>query len=660
MSSGFMEKCVVCNIRKGKRPCLTHGNGLICTLCCGSNRSWSYCNTLCRFFPEEERENILGIQIGQMSIKSTETGEAIRFTSNCFLPNVFEFFTCTIKNLDLKFLNSQTLSVEATINFQSKKIPDEVYFKDKWKKEENWGSFKYLYDYYPLFFIFTEINYKVFPLKTELLMNSHHLDFTDSTVHWNVGMPFSKVKTKQKPISGPQGLNIQLEEYIDGHGFRGNNYAIFSSIHLNVDLKLKFVLTCQERDIDADDLALNFPIKLFFPFKDVIIENINHIVPPGFKLKKKPSINLYNPSNKIGLNKVPIQPKYKHNLVYDSKENLLSDKIALNSYKIFELDFDFVPTVKSEALTFVTTYPIPSSIYNSINKLYSETFAPAIVSVNNYSDKTINASIIAEIQEVSNLFEKDIVIGPFSQEIVRITPTLKEGVIQHLHHILDTALTIKVISEGKTILRSNDPIQVLARDTMIWEIEDPGRSWAIDLSNLVVSWITPHAPAVDEVISTAARKIGGMGCFVDDASMIKEIKAIYDTISEDIRYVNRPFSFGTDEHVSTQRILSPKQTLKESSGNCIDLTVLFASCLEAIGIKPFVVLVPQHAFVGWKCESSLEFLETTVMGIKDFYSAIEKGKKNYEAFNTPNEGNIRLIDVEKIRGKKIYPPSWFS
>ena len=142
--------------------------------------------------------------------------------------------------------------------------------------------------------------------------------------------------------------------------------------------------------------------------------------------------------------------------------------------------------------------------------------------------------------------------------------------------------------------------------------------------------------------------------------MIKEIKAIYDTISEDIRYVNRPFSFGTDEHVSTQRILSPKQTLNESSGNCIDLTVLFASCLEALGIKPFVVLVPQHAFVGWKCESSPEFLETTVMGVEDFFSAIEKGKKNYETFNSSNEGNIKLIDVEKIRGKKIYPPSWFS
>ena len=127
-----------------------------------------------------------------------------------------------------------------------------------------------------------------------------------------------------------------------------------------------------------------------------------------------------------------------------------------------------------------------------------------------------------------------------------------------------------------------------------------------------------------------------------------------------MRYVNRPFSFGTDEHVSTQRILSPKQTLLENSGNCIDLTVLFASCLEAVGIKPFVVLVPQHAFVGWKGYFSMGFLETTFMGRNDFDSAIKKGKETYNKFNTPNEGEIKLIDVEGIRAKKIYPPSWFS
>ncbi|MGB9980176.1 transglutaminase domain-containing protein [Methanobacterium sp.] len=659
-----MEKCVVCGKRKGKRPCLTNGGNLICTLCCGSNKSWDYCNTLCEKFPEEVRENIFedlfGIKLNGFGWMSYDTGEITRSTLNCFLPNIYEYITCIVKNLSFKFLNSQTISVEAILNLKSDHISDEIYFKDKWKKEENWGYLEGLYDYYPLFLIFTEGKNKVYPLKTELKIDNNNLDITDSNVHWTVGLPFSKVKTKSTNEIGPTGMTTNHEEYMDGKGFLGTNYIVFSSIQFNRDLKLNFIVSRQDMDINSSDLKLNFPIKLFFPFKNVIIENINYSAPPDFELNKDPSIALYNPSNKLRVNRIPIFPQMTEDITYDSIENhSFSNKINLNSYKILELNFELIPTVKREAVSFITTYPIPSSIYNSINKLYSEKFAPAIVIISNYSDNTIRASIIAEIQEISNIFEKDIVIGPYSQETVRITPTLNINVIENLHDIMDTSMTVKVESDGEIILRSNEPIQVLARDTIIWEIEDPGRSWAVDLSNLIISWITPHTPAVDKIISSAARKIGAIGDFSDDNSLENEIRAIYDTISEDIRYVNRLFSFGDKENVSTQRILSPKQTLTERSGNCIDLAVLFASCLEAIGINPLIVLVPHHAFVGWEGYSSSKFLETTFMGEEDFDSAIEEGMKRHAKYD-PTQGEIRVINVEEIRNKEIYPPKWFS
>lgn len=659
-----MEKCVVCGKRKGKRACLAHGGSLICTLCCGSNKSWTYCNTLCGKFPEEERKNILedlfGFKLGGFGFRSHDTGKITRSTSNCFLPNIYEFVTCIVKNLNFKFLNSQTISFEAILNLKSDHISDEIYFKDKWKKEENWGHLEKLYDYYPLFLIFTESKNKVYPLKTELKSDDINLDITNSNVHWTVGLPFSKVKTKSINKMEQTGMTTSHEEYMDGKGFLGTNYIVFSPIQFNRNLKLKLVVSCQDMSINSSDLKLNFPIKLFFPFKNVIIENINYSAPPDFELNKEPNMDLYNPSDKLRVNRIPIFPQMTEDITYDSIENLsFSNKINLDSYKILGLNFEFTPTVKREAVAFITTYPIPSSIYSSINKLYSEKFAPAIVIISNYSNNTIRASIISEIQEISNVFEKDIIIGPYSQETVRITPNLNVNVIENLHDIMETSMTIKVESDGETILRSNEPIQILARDTIIWEIEDPGKSWAVDLSNLVVSWITPHTPAVDEIISNAARKIGAMGDFSDDNSMINEIKAIYDTISEDMRYVNRPFSFGDKKNISTQRILSPKQTLTERSGNCIDLAVLFASCLEAIGIKPLIVLVPRHAFVGWKGYSSSTFLETTFMGTEDFDSAIEEGMKTYAQYD-PAHGEIRIIDVEKIRNKEIYPPKWFS
>ncbi|OEC84387.1 MULTISPECIES: transglutaminase-like domain-containing protein [Methanobacterium] len=659
-----MEKCILCE-RKGKMPCLTHGESLICRRCCKSNQSWAYCNVLCGNFPEEEKENLFEFRMSHISL-TMDNGETIRLPLKCFLSNIYEFVTCIVKNLNIKFLNSQTISIEVTFNLKSDRISEEIYFKERWKKEENWGSqeylsdhhMEYLYDYHPLFFVFTENINKVYPLKTELEVDGSSLDFTDSNVHWTVGLPCSNIKSKTLRRSGE---NI-IEEYINGSGFLGRNYSIFSPIPFNKDLKLKFVISRPEMNIDPN-LKLNFPLKLFFPFKNVIVEDINYIIPPGFELIKDPSITLYNPTNTIKLHQGP-DPEMIEDISYSSTENLLfSNKINLDSYKILELSFEYMPKVEKEALSFVTTYPIPSSIYNSIYKLHSEKFAPAIVIVSNYSDHTISASITAEIEGISNVFENDIVIGSYSQEIVRITPNLNVDVIEKLHDIMDTSMRIKVESEGKPILRRNESIQVLARDTMIWEIEDPGKSWTVDLSKLVVSWITPHTPAVDKVISSAARKIGAMGAFNNDSSMTNEIKAIYDTISEDIRYVSRHFSFRSNEHVSTQRILSPKQTLSENSGNCIDLSVLFASCLENIDIKPLIVITPDHAFVGWKSfssPSSFIFLEATFMGESDFFSAVEYGTRTYEKYNQDNPGDIEIIDVEEIRGKGVYPPRWFS
>jgi hypothetical protein len=84
----------------------------------------------------------------------------------------------------------------------------------------------------------------------------------------------------------------------------------------------------------------------------------------------------------------------------------------------------------------------------------------------------------------------------------------------------------------------------------------------------------------------------------------------------------------------SQTVRTLDNSLKTSQANCVDGTVVFASVLKRMGIKPVMVTVPGHCFLGYYANdtgtslSSIRFLETTLMSdnifIKDPKSAIQK------------------------------------
>ncbi|QEC73834.1 hypothetical protein FSB73_21385 [Arachidicoccus ginsenosidivorans] len=62
-----------------------------------------------------------------------------------------------------------------------------------------------------------------------------------------------------------------------------------------------------------------------------------------------------------------------------------------------------------------------------------------------------------------------------------------------------------------------------------------------------------------------------------------------------------PASFGG----AGQRVRLVDTLLATSMGNCLDMSLLYASCLEAMGLYPILVLIKGHAFVGaWLVEDT--------------------------------------------------------
>lgn len=144
---------------------------------------------------------------------------------------------------------------------------------------------------------------------------------------------------------------------------------------------------------------------------------------------------------------------------------------------------------------------------------------------------------------------------------------------------------------------------------------------------------------------------------------------------------------GTNQKVKTQTVRFLNESIKTAQANCVDGSVLFASMLRKIGIDPFLVIIPNHCFIGFyldKEHTEKAFLETTLLGHADLdkypekvspnddkkktkeqvsyksfnkalESAEEKYTKNKEALKDPDDNDYFIIDIKKQRKRGILP-----
>jgi hypothetical protein len=104
-----------------------------------------------------------------------------------------------------------------------------------------------------------------------------------------------------------------------------------------------------------------------------------------------------------------------------------------------------------------------------------------------------------------------------------------------------------------------------------------------------------------------------------------------------------------------QNVRYPGKSLKVTTANCIDGSLVFASILEAIGMAPAVVFVPGHAYVGVHVApagppnaNTFIFVETTMMGTADYAAASARGAQEFKQHREAKvETVISLADVRK-------------
>ena len=142
--------------------------------------------------------------------------------------------------------------------------------------------------------------------------------------------------------------------------------------------------------------------------------------------------------------------------------------------------------------------------------------------------------------------------------------------------------------------RASQPVAVLAYD-----------QWAgmRALPELLAAFSMPNNPAVDVLIGKAARLLRSQhaeltlnGYQSKSRDVVwKQVSAIYSTLAaESLHYAEPPASFGVDG----QKIRTPDRILEARVATCLDLAMLFSSCLEQAGLRPVILMKEGHAWVG--------------------------------------------------------------
>jgi Protein of unknown function (DUF4011)/REase_MTES_1575/AAA domain/Protein of unknown function (DUF3320) len=262
---------------------------------------------------------------------------------------------------------------------------------------------------------------------------------------------------------------------------------------------------------------------------------------------------------------------------------------------------------------------------------------------------------------------------------------------QAVHHIrsldlkLDPAFLagINASRRGELRVRVEAAGTVLAEQAVEINLLPPSHWGGVNSApELLAAFVRPTDPSIDVILREASDKLAAAGRDEAMDGYRKGTKAraweIADAIwaalvSHSIAYVLPPKSFER----SGQMVRGPSDILSRKVGTCLDLTLLYASCLEQAGLNPVLALTEGHAFVGiWLVDEDFSGLviddpqmlrkrvqleemvvvETTLLtGAHParFKQAVEAAKKLIaEDAASPFE---LAIDVRRARSAKIRP-----
>ena len=147
-------------------------------------------------------------------------------------------------------------------------------------------------------------------------------------------------------------------------------------------------------------------------------------------------------------------------------------------------------------------------------------------------------------------------------------------------------------------------------------------SAAVDLNWVFAAYVNERHPVVDRIVAEA-RRSGIVARFDgydsgDPEQVYRQVFALWHVLQRHgIRYSPIARVSTVKDRVLSQYVRFLDESWESSEANCVDGSVLMASLLRRVGLKPSLVLVPGHMFIAFDLERGggrRAFLETTMLG----------------------------------------------
>lgn len=190
-------------------------------------------------------------------------------------------------------------------------------------------------------------------------------------------------------------------------------------------------------------------------------------------------------------------------------------------------------------------------------------------------------------------------------------------------------------------------------------VEEKTGTWADNFSNspLLVAWVTHLDSPVKALAGMVSQFAGGIPTALDRESAIKFCKALYDLEVANGMAYQTPSGF-LIQYSPGQDIKYPRDVLRDKSGTCVDLAILYASVCEAVGLETVLVVIPGHSFpVVILPGGRLLPVESTAIsgpkGAASFDKALENGQKQLSQLQV---GMYYMVDVEAMREQGVVSP----
>lgn len=259
--------------------------------------------------------------------------------------------------------------------------------------------------------------------------------------------------------------------------------------------------------------------------------------------------------------------------------------------------------------------------FGAMNFAMQQNYVPLVrsVTIKNNSDeeiKDIMLKISFEPEFAKPFTHRIEVLPPHTEiEVSPVNIIVSTEFLFSLTERIVAQISVQLLCGEEELVNAGDNIDLLAYDE--W-------SGCYIMPELIAAFVTPNHPAVSGILKIATdylRKWGKdpsiTGYQTRNADVVKlQMAAVYAALqSKNIVYNNPPASF----EKAGQRVRLPYSVIEQKQGTCIDLAVTYASCLEAAGLFPLIMIKKGHAYCGCRLEE-----ETFADCVIDDFSAIDK------------------------------------